>query len=161
MKNIIREDGMRFMQGLRGLAVAAVLAFTPVAHGAKAEVPEVPKVAIHVDQDDPAVMNMALNNAVNIIAHYQALGKEAVVEIVTYGPGLTMLRSDISPVASRVGDLALQHEKLTFSACLNTVESIRQRTNTDVPLLEDAQVVPSGAVRLMELQYEGYAYLKP
>lgn len=122
---------------------------------------EGPKVAIHVDQDDPATMNMALNNAVNIIKHYQSLGQTATVEIVTYGPGLTMLRKDLSPVASRIVDLSLQHETIRFSACLNTVESIRQRTQKDVPLLDEAETVPSGAVRLMELQYEGYAYLRP
>lgn len=120
-----------------------------------------PKVAIHVDQNDEATMNMALNNAVNIIRHYEQQGQTATVEIVTYGPGLAMLRSDISPVASRIEDLALQHETLTFSACLNTVESIKQKTQKDVPLLEEASTVPSGAVRLMQLQYEGYAYLRP
>lgn len=120
-----------------------------------------PKVAIHVDEDDPATMNMALNNAVNIISHYQKQGQIATVEIVTYGPGLAMLRSDISPVASRISDLALQHETMRFSACLNTVESIRQRTQKDVPLMDEAVTVASGAVRLMELQYDGYAYLRP
>ncbi|GEM_PF-815559 len=144
------------MRAMTGAAAGVVLSAAMVlAEG------EGPKVAIHVDQDDQATMNMALNNAVNIISHYQQLGQTATVEIVTYGPGLAMLRSDISPVASRVGDLALEHESLRFSACLNTVESIKQKTNKDVPLLDDAVVVPSGAVRLMELQYEGYAYLRP
>jgi len=31
----------------------------------------------------------------------------------------------------------------------------------DVPLLSEARVVPSGVVRLMELQSEGYAYIHP
>lgn len=152
---------MRDAFSLRGLAVASVMALALPAGMSLAQEGAGPKVAIHVDEDDPAVMNMALNNAVNIIRHYQGQGQTATVEIVTYGPGLTMLRSDLSPVASRVGDLALEHESLTFSACLNTVESIKQRTNTDVPLLDEAQVVPSGSVRLMELQYDGYAYLRP
>lgn len=64
-------------------------------------------------------------------------------------------------MASRIVDLSMQHETIRFSACLNTVESIRQRTQKDVPLLDEAETVPSGAVRLMELQYEGYAYLRP
>jgi uncharacterized protein len=137
--------------------LAATLAFSPLAAFAA----DGPKVAIHVDEDNPATMNMALNNAVNIISHYAAEGKTATVEIVTYGPGLTMLRQDLSPVASRISDLSMSHENLTFSACLNTVQSIQQRTNTEVVLLPEAGVVPSGAVRLMELQYEGYAYLRP
>lgn len=140
---------------IAGAVAALVAGSMALAEGAG------PKVAIHVDQDDQATMNMALNNAVNIISHYQALGQTATVEIVTYGPGLTMLRKDISPVASRIVDLSMQHETIRFSACLNTVESIRQRTQKDVPLLDEAETVPSGAVRLMELQYEGYAYLRP
>jgi intracellular sulfur oxidation DsrE/DsrF family protein len=142
-------------------AIGGALATLVLGAGVALAEGEGPRVAIHVDQDDQATMNMALNNAVNIISHYQALGQTVTVEIVTYGPGLTMLRSDLSPVASRIEDMALMHETLTFSACLNTVEAIRQKTNKDVPLLEEVQVVPSGAVRLMELQAEGYAYLRP
>ena len=145
---------------LRQLAASMTLAAT-LAMAPLAALADGPKVAIHVDEDNPATMNMALNNAANIIRHYAALGQTATVEIVTYGPGLTMLREDLSPVASRISDMAMSHETLTFSACLNTVQSIQQRTNADVPLLPEATTVPSGAVRLMELQYDGYAYLRP
>jgi len=155
---------MTFSSLRRGV-LAAILggaaAGSLVGTAAFAEVPAEPKVAIHIDQDDPATMNMVLNNAVNIIKHYQSQGKTATVEVVAYGPGITMLRSDLSPVASRISDLSMQHETLSFAACLNTVESIKAKTNKDVPLVEEATVVPSGAVRLMELQYEGYSYLRP
>ena len=59
------------------------------------------RVAIHVDQNDPAVMNLALNNAVNVVQHYSPAGEEVEVEIVAYGPGLHMLRDDTSPVKAR------------------------------------------------------------
>lgn len=140
---------------LAGFAALALTAGPVVAAG------DGPKVAIHVDDDSAAVMNMALNNAANIMAHYKSLGQTATVEIVTYGPGLAMMRADVSPVAQRIADMAMQHETMTFSACLNTVEAIKQRTQKDVPLLSEVQTVPSGAVRLMELQYQGYAYLRP
>ncbi len=143
------------------MAAQAARAETTPAPAAGAAVGRVPKVAIHVDQDDPAVFSMALNNAANILQHYQSLGQVAEVEVVTYGPGITMLRSDLSPVATRIQDMSMMHDTVRFSACLNTVEAIRERTQKDVPLLEEATTVPSGAVRLMELQYEGYAYLRP
>ena len=38
---------------------------------------------------------------------------------------------------------------------------MKKKSQKDVPLLSEATVVPSGAVRLMELQAEGYAYLRP
>lgn len=140
---------------LAGLAIA-MLALSPVA-----AVAEAAKVAIHVDEENVSTMNMALNNAANIIKHYEDLGQEVTVEIVTYGPGLHMLREDTSPVSARISEMGLMHENLSFSACLNTVQAMQQRTQTEIPLLPEASVVPSGAVRLMELQYQGYAYLRP
>lgn len=145
---------MTFKGGLAALALAITMGVQPAMADPR-------KVAIHVDDDSVKVMNMALNNAENIEKYYAGKGEKVVVEIVTYGPGLTMLREDMSPVKDRIAEMALQYEDLTFSACLNTVESIKQKTQQDVPLIEEATVVPSGAVRLMELQGEGYAYLRP
>lgn len=142
--------------GLRGLVLGAVLALAPMAALA-----EGPKVAIHVDEANVSTMNMALNNAVNILKHYAGKGETATIEIVTYGPGLHMLRADTSPVKDRIAQLALEYDSLSFSACLNTVQAMEQQSQSDVPLIEEATVVPSGAVRLMELQYDGYAYLRP
>jgi hypothetical protein len=56
------------------------------------------RVAIQVDQNDPAIMNLALNNATNIFEHYRTKGEPVEVDIVTYGPGLHILRVDTSPV---------------------------------------------------------------
>ncbi|MBD3786883.1 MAG: DsrE family protein [Sphingomonadales bacterium] len=142
---------------LKGGGAALALAMMTALPG----LAEPARVAIHVDEDTVSVMNMALNNAANIEKHYADKGEEVVVEIVTYGPGLNMLREDVSPVKDRIAEMALQYENLTFSACLNTVEAVRQKTQKDVPLIEEASVVPSGAVRLMELQQQGYAYLRP
>ena len=56
------------------------------------------RVAIHVDDNDAKVMNLALNNAKNVLDYYQSKGETVAIEIVTYGPGLHMLRADTSPV---------------------------------------------------------------
>lgn len=141
--------------------IRAGLAATALALAPLAAFAEGAKVAIHVDEERIRTMNMALNNAANIIKHYEGQGEEVVVEIVTYGPGLHMLREDTSPVSDRISTMALMHENLSFSACLNTVQAMQQRMQTEVPLLSEATTVPSGAVRLMELQYDGYAYLRP
>ena len=50
------------------------------------------RIVIQVDQNDPAVMNLALNNATNVIDYYRAKGQDVHVDLVTYGPGLHMLR---------------------------------------------------------------------
>ena len=119
------------------------------------------KVAIHVDEQDASTMNMALNNAANIASYYSERGEEVAIEIVTYGPGLHMLRADTSPVADRISAMDLELPNVTFAACANTLAGMEKKAQGEVPLLEEATIVPSGAVRLMELQQQGYSYLRP
>ena len=118
-------------------------------------------VAIHVNQNDPKVMNMALNNAQNVRSFYESIGDEVVIELVAYGPGLHMLRADTSPVAARISAMSLEMEGLTFSACGNTHRNMSKAAGHDVALLDEAQIVPSGVVQLISLQENGYAYVRP
>lgn len=53
-------------------------------------------LAVHVDQGDPHVMNMALNNVENVIAYYESQGDTVEVELVAYGPGVTMFVEGVS-----------------------------------------------------------------
>ena len=118
------------------------------------------RVAIHVDDNDPKVMNLALNNAKNVLEYYTAKKETVAIEIVAYGPGLHMLRSDTSPVKQRVGEMSMAPQ-ISFAACGNTRANMAKQEAKDVPLLSEARVVPSGVVRLMELQKQGYAYIHP
>lgn len=118
-------------------------------------------VAFHVDQNDPKVMNMALNNAQNVAKFYQSQGDDVVIEMVAYGPGLTMLIPGKSPVADRISAMSLEMEGLTFAACGNTLRKMSEKAGKDIPLMSEAKVVPSGVVHLVELQEQGYAYVRP
>jgi hypothetical protein len=119
------------------------------------------KVAVHVDQNDPQVMNMALNNVANLIDYYEGQGDTATVEVVSYGPGLTMLIEGESPVADRIAAMTLENEGLTFAACANTLAGMEKKAGHAIPLMPEATVVPSGVVQLINLQEDGYAYVRP
>lgn len=119
------------------------------------------KVAIQVNTNDKALMNLALNNAQNIIDYYKGKGETVAIEIVTYGPGLHMLRDDTSPVKDRIGPMSLANSNLTFIACANTQANQSKAEGKPVTLVSEAKVMPSGVVRLMELQSQGYAYIRP
>jgi len=118
-------------------------------------------LAIHVDQDDPQVMNMALNNAQNVEAYYKEKGDDVVIEIVAYGPGLNMYVPGKSPVEDRISAMSLEMDNLTFAACGNTLAGMSKKAGHDITLMDEAAVVPSGVVRLIELQEQGYAYVRP
>jgi intracellular sulfur oxidation DsrE/DsrF family protein len=121
------------------------------------------RLAIQVDQNDPQVMNLALNNATNVIEYYRGKNEDVEVDIVTYGPGLHMLRADTSPVQDRIKQLKAMAfpAKIQFSACNNTKQGMEKTEGHAISVLPDATIVPSGVVRLMELQEQGWSYVRP
>ncbi|RMD94148.1 MAG: hypothetical protein D6811_03425 [Alphaproteobacteria bacterium] len=141
------------------ITLAALLAFLPAAGALAAG--KTHHVAIHVDQNDPKVMNMALNNARNVDAYYKSIGDEVVIELVAYGPGLNMYIPGKSPVEDRISMMAMEMPNLSFAACGNTLRAMSSKAGHDIELIEEARVVPSGVVRLIELQEQGYAYVRP
>src|SRR5271169_538581 len=111
-------------------------------------------LVIHVDQNDPQVMNMALNNATNVIEHYRGKNEEVDIDIVAYGPGLHMLRADTSPVQDRIKRLKdmIFPGRIQFSACNNTKQGMEKAEGHAISVLPEATVVPSGVVHLTELE---------
>jgi intracellular sulfur oxidation DsrE/DsrF family protein len=146
----------------RRIATAAVLSLALVGNGAAGE-GKTHRIAIQVDQNDPQVMNMALNNASNVIDYYRAKKEDVDLEIVAYGPGLNMLRADTSPVKDRIKRLKdmVFPGKIQFSACNNTKQGMEKAEGHTIALVPEATVVPSGVVRLMELQEQGWSYVRP
>ncbi|CCQ72705.1 conserved protein of unknown function [Magnetospira sp. QH-2] len=118
------------------------------------------KLVIHVDENDKARMNLALNNASNVIAYYQEKGEDIAVELVAYGPGLKMLTAD-SPVAARIKSFGENYDNVGFMACGNTHRKMSKKAGKDVVLMPQAKMVPAGVVHLMERQEAGWSYLRP
>ena len=146
------------MHVLKAVALATAMSlFSIVAQAQEA----VHKLAIHVDENDPAVMSLALNNAQNVKSYYEAKGEKVAIEIVAYGPGLNMFVAGTSPVKDRISAMSLESPEITFAACGNTHQKMVEKAGKDVPLLDETKMVPSGVGRLMELQGEGYAYIRP
>lgn len=154
------------MAGALGLGVAAPTLGLAQGKAKEAKTEKAAKskphrVAIQVNENKPEVMNLALNNAKNVVEHFKALGEPVTVEIVTYGPGLHMLRDDTSPAKQRIAQIALEEPSITFAACANTQANMSKAEQKPVALISEAKVVPSGVVRLMELQSKGYSYIRP
>ena len=119
------------------------------------------RLILQVNTNEPAVMNLALNNAVNAEQHYKSIGEKVQIEIVTFGPGLNMLRDDTSPVKERIKSLAETSRSISFAACDNTRASMSRAEQKEIALISQATVVSSGVVRVMELQEQGWSYVRP
>jgi len=140
------------------VAVGALIGKTAQAEESKAH-----RVVLQVDQNDAAVMNLALNNARNLLDYYRDKHEDVAIEIVAYGPGLHMLREDTSPVKDRIKELSDVSfpSKVVFSACNNTKQSMEAHEGHPITIVPQAGIVPAGVVRIMELQEQGYSYVKP
>ena len=119
------------------------------------------KLAIHVDQNDPAVMRLALANTRNAYELYTAMGEDIAIEIVCYSQGLHMLRDDTSPVKDEIRATRAKVPQIAFGACNNTKRAMERTEGKTIPIIQEAVVVPAGVVRLVELQEQGFKYLKP
>jgi uncharacterized protein len=118
------------------------------------------KIVFQVNDGDAGKMNLTLNNIENVKAYYEEKGEHAQIELVTYGPGLKMLMAD-SPVKDRITVMALEGDNIQFSACANTHRKMSKKAGKEIELLAEATMVPSGVVRAVELQEQGYSYVKP
>ncbi|MBI1424043.1 MAG: hypothetical protein GC149_11295 [Gammaproteobacteria bacterium] len=114
------------------------------------------KVVIQVDSADVKEQQLALNNAANLLKHY---GPDNIkIELVAYGPGLKLL-TDKSESKERIRSLSQQD--IQFSACANTMQGIKRRTGKEPVLTEGVKIVPAGVARIIELQEQGYSYIRP
>ncbi len=140
------------MKNLKKLFIGLFLALF-VTTGLYAD--DVHKVVIQVSTDDARTQKIALNNAVNLQKLY---GDDVIIEIVAYGPGLGILTTNYKD-ASRVKSLAMQD--VTFSACGNTIAGVTRKTGKAPILTEGVVKVTAGVARIIELQEEGYSYIRP
>ena len=52
-------------------------------------------------------------------------------------------------------------QDITFSACGNTMKKAEKKSGKMPVLLEGVTQVPAGVARIMDLQEQGYAYVRP
>lgn len=146
-------------RALPAALAAAFLALAPALAAAQstAQAATLPSarshVVIQVSDNDPGKWNLALNNARNVQSD---LGMDNVdVEVVAYGPGLGMLKSD-SAVAKRIESANAQG--VGVIACENTMKNTKVERSQILP---GVKFVDAGVVHIMKRQREGWAYVRP
>jgi intracellular sulfur oxidation DsrE/DsrF family protein len=119
------------------------------------------RLAIQVSDNDADKMNAALNVAQNVSTYYSGKGEEIEVQIIAFNAGLHMLRDDTSPVKPRLKSFSESMPNVSFKACQNTLENMSKREGKTPPIVSTAEMVPSGAVTLIELSEKGWTIIRP
>jgi intracellular sulfur oxidation DsrE/DsrF family protein len=117
------------------LAAVGILSATVSHAQAQLAATQRARVVIQVSDSDQGKWNLALNNAKNIQTDLGAANVD--IEIVTYGPGIDMLKLD-SPVGGRIGEATTAGVKVI--ACENTM---RGQKLTRADMLNGIGYVPA------------------
>lgn len=143
------------------LSFAALLLLAGCASAPEKTAQRVHRLVVHVDDNDPARMALALNNISNVYSYYLEKKEPIEVELVAYGPGLHMLRADTSPVKDRLAAITRSYDNVVLTACGNTMQNMEKAEGKPVKLLADVGIAPAGVTRIMELQEKGWSYVRP
>ena len=119
------------------------------------------KLVIHVSENDPAKMKLALNVVKATKKQFADKGNNIVIEVVVNAQGLHMMRADTSPVKKEIGLLATKFDNLRFSACGTTISKMNKKEGKPIKLITEARRVTGGVLRIIELQEAGYSYIRP
>ena len=112
------------------------------------------KVVFQLTEADPARGNLVFNNVRNLQSGVGG-AENAEIEVVAYGPGVTLLKAD-SPIAARIAEAT--GSQVHVMACENTMANM-QLSKTE--MLSGVGYVPAGVVEVMRKQQQGYAYIRP
>jgi intracellular sulfur oxidation DsrE/DsrF family protein len=114
------------------------------------------RIVVQVNEDNPQVWNLTLNNIANLIG---AMGKEHVdIKVITYGPGINMFKKG-SRVLERLDSIKkFGGSSIGYTVCSNTMKAMQVERQDIVELVDDFY---PGIVRIVELQEKGYVYLRP
>ena len=111
------------------------------------------KAVFHLDLDEEKILNIALTNLENL----RKAKPEARITLLVNGPAVNFFRhATDAPHSGRV--LRLLDDKVTIFLCANALRHFDIATTDICP---GGLVVPAGVVALIELQQQGWAYIKP
>lgn len=118
------------------------------------------KVLIHIANDDPARLSQAMDEIAGLMRHYRDIGASAHVEVVINGRGLELVRVDTSAHAAEIARLLNDYDNLTFAACQNTIDRLKNEQGITVRLLPGVVVTDSGMAEITRRQHQGWTYLQ-
>jgi len=117
------------------------------------------KIVYHLNEPGAEKAKAVLGNMRNHVKGVGGWENIEALELVVHGAALkSFLRKDMDPLVKRALE-TLQTEGMGFGACGNTIKGLKI---TLADLAEGAKELPQGGVvRVMELQEQGYAYVRP
>lgn len=113
------------------------------------------RAVFHVDQKEEPVFSLAINNVINLLNAIPEQEHELIVLLNGPAVGL-MTREAAVPFGERIQGLVAQGVR--FQVCDNALKRFEVSRESLIP---ECQIIPAGIVGLIDLQNQGFAYIKP
>jgi uncharacterized protein len=145
---MLRRDMFRAFLATIGASVALGQA------RAAADDVDSPKVVYHLSDADKASFVLG-----NIRNHYEGTAGKTTIALVVHGPALAAFKMRSASAVVSADLASLQKRGLAAHACVNTMRGMDLSLTDLLPGFVVAE--KGGVVKLVELQRQGYAYLRP
>jgi intracellular sulfur oxidation DsrE/DsrF family protein len=123
--------------------------------------PKLHKLLLQVSDEDKVRYDLAIGQALAAKRFYDGRGEQVQIEIVTYGRGITMFRSDTSPVKDSLEELRKTVPGIALDMDANAKMLAERRDGHEIVPLPGVQVVPAAIAVILQRQEEGYFYVRP
>ena len=146
---------------IRAMATALLIATSaPSARAQQAPLQDKPfaehKIVLQLSDNDPRKQGLVISVANNLMKFYDP--DKVAVEIVTFGPGIDLLRPE-NPNRKAVESLVAQGARVDI--CLNTVETIEREAGKRPEFIAAATPVQVGVAQILLLTENGYTLVRP
>ena len=147
---------------LCGIALAALMVATvsSTARAQPATLPDKPfaehRIALQLSDNDPKKQGLVISVAYNLLKAYDP--DKVAIEVVTFGPGIDLLRTDNT---NRKLVESLVAQGVRFDVCLNTVDTIERETGHRPEIVPVASPVQVGVGQILLLTENGYTLVRP
>jgi intracellular sulfur oxidation DsrE/DsrF family protein len=145
-----------------GAAIAALLAVAIPSAARTQPAPLLDKpfaehrVVLQLSDNDPKKQSLVISVAYNLLKAYDP--DKVAIEVVTFGPGIDLLRTD-NPNRKLVESLVAQGVR--FDVCLNTVDTVERDTGKRPDIIAAATPVQVGVGQILSLTENGYTLVRP
>ena len=152
----------RLIVALRRVVLAALMVATvsSVALAQPGPLPDKPfaehRIALQLSDNDPKKQGLVISVAYNLLKAYDP--DKVAIEVVTFGPGIDLLRTDNT---NRKLVESLVAQGVRFDVCLNTVDTIERETGHRPEIIPVATPVQVGVGQILLLTENGYTLVRP
>lgn len=160
------------MKLLSGVLSILMIAYLSVAYRPAFATDDAAQVVYHADFSDPRRFSAMLTSINNMVVYYQNELLDYDIRIVFVSHGIRFLTDDKLTGTPFTTDAALEDRRANLRGRLSTLNNVHDVklelcdiTRSEIELSNDAlykgvETVPSGVVRIAELQSEGFSYIK-